>query len=489
MRHAKIAAFGSTRRSGVKAAADRNLQLLLRAETPVATVVGKTWDLHVREALRISNQENLEILHDTIAFLKKNFDEAIFDAEHFFDGYFANPEFALECLRAVDDAGVTLIALCDTNGGRLPTEIETAVAAARAAVKCPIGIHCHNDSEVAVANTLAGVKAGATQVQGTINGFGERCGNANLVSIIANLQLKLGYNCVPPAKLKSLREVSMLVYELANITPLARQPYVGRSAFAHKGGLHVSGIQRNTKTYEHLDPELVGNDRRVLLSELSGRANIVYKAKEFGLELDPSNDKIPQLLEELKRLEAMGYTFDGADASFELLMLRTLGLTREHFNFVSFRVFDDKWHEEQAPFSEAVIVLEGPDGARTRNSAIGNGPVNAMDSALRAALVPYYPNLQKMQLVDYKVRVLDNGVGTEARVRVLIESTDGKRRWGTVGLSSNVVEASWQALVDSIEYKLHKDNVKPRSKTAAPKLNGATTRSKPAVTSHSSAKA
>jgi 2-isopropylmalate synthase len=280
------------------------------------------------------------------------------------------------------------------------------------------------------------------------------------------------------------------VYELANITPFARQPYVGRSAFAHKGGLHVSGIQRNTKTYEHLDPELVGNDRRVLLSELSGRANIVYKAKEFGLELDPSNDKIPQLLEELKRLEAIGYTYDGADASFELLMLRMLGLTREHFNFVSFRVFDDKWHEEQAPFSEAVIVLEGPDGARTRNSAIGNGPVNAMDSALRAALVPYYPNLQKMQLVDYKVRVLDNGVGTEARVRVLIESTDGKRRWGTVGLSSNVVEASWQALVDSIEYKLHKDNVKPRSKPAVQKLNGATPRSKTASTTHAhSAKA
>ncbi len=486
IRHAKIAAFGATRRAGVKAAADRNLQLLLRAETPVATVVGKTWDLHVREALRITNNENLEILNDTIAFLKKNFDEAIFDAEHFFDGYFANPEFALACLRAVDDAGVTLIALCDTNGGRLPHEIEAGVTAARAAVKCPIGIHCHNDSEVAVANTLAGVHAGAVQVQGTINGFGERCGNANLVSIIANLQLKLGYHCVPAAKLKTLSEVSRLVYELANITPFARQPYVGRSAFAHKGGLHVSGIQRNTRTYEHLDPELVGNDRRVLLSELSGRANIVYKAKEFGLELDSSNAKISVLLEELKRLEAQGYTYDGADASFELLMLRTLGLTREHFNFVSFRVFDDKWHEDQAPFSEAVIVLEGPDGARTRNSAIGNGPVNALDSALRAALVPYYPSLQKMQLVDYKVRVLDNGAGTEARVRVLIESTDGKRRWGTVGLSSNVVEASWQALVDSIEYKLHKDNVKPRSRPAAQKLNGARPLSKAAAINHAS---
>jgi len=470
--HAKIAAFGSTRRSGVRAAADRNLQLILRTGTQVATVVGKTWDMHVREALRIPLNENLEIINDTIAFLKKNFDEAIFDAEHFFDGYFHNPEYALACLKAVDDAGVTLIALCDTNGGRLPGEIEAAVTAARAAVNCPIGIHCHNDSDVAVANTLAGVRAGAVQVQGTINGFGERCGNANLVSIIANLQLKLGYHCVPPAKLKTMREVSRLVYELANITPFARQPYVGRSAFAHKGGLHVSGIQRNTATYEHIDPALLGNDRRVLLSELSGRANIAYKAKEFGLELDTANDKIGVLLDELKRLEGAGYTFDGADASFELLMLRTLGLAKEHFNFVSFRVFDDKWHEDRAPFSEAVVVIEGPDGVRTRNSAIGNGPVNALDSALRQALLPYYPNLEAMQLVDYKVRVLDNGAGTEARVRVLIESTDGKRRWGTVGLSSNVIEASWQALVDSIEYKLHKDHVKPRAK-AASKHNGA----------------
>jgi 2-isopropylmalate synthase len=477
LKHAKIAAFGSTRRANVKAAADRNLQLLLRADTPVATVVGKTWDMHVREALRISLDANLEILSDTIDYLRKHTDEVIFDAEHFFDGYFSNPEFALKCLKAVDGAGVTLIALCDTNGGRLPHEIEAAVKAARAAVNCPIGIHCHNDSEVAVANSIAAIAAGAAQVQGTINGFGERCGNANLVSIIANLQLKLGYHCLPPARLSQLSEVSTLVYELANIPPHARQPYVGRSAFAHKAGLHVSGIQRDARTYEHIDPAAVGNGRRVLLSELSGRANIVYKAKEFGLELDPNDEKIGLLLEELKQLEAQGYVFDGADASFELLMLRTLGLTTEHFNFVSFRVFDDKWHEDQAPFSEAVIIIEGPDGARTRNSAIGNGPVNALDTALRQALLPYYPSLAAIQLIDYKVRVLDNGIGTDARVRVLIESTDGKRRWGTVGVSSNVVEASWQALVDSIEYKLHKDSRRPRAKPAA-KLNGARPRGK-----------
>jgi 2-isopropylmalate synthase len=464
LRHAKIAAFGSTRRANIKASEDRNLGLILSADTPVATVVGKTWDLHVREALRISNENNLEVIHDTIGYLKKHVDEVILDAEHFFDGYYFNPEYAIACLRAAAEAGVDLICLCDTNGGRLPHEIEIAVAAAISAASCPIGIHCHNDSEVAVANTLAAVRVGAAQVQGTINGVGERCGNANLISIVADLQLKLGYTCIPAAKLKKLREVSMLVYELANITPVTRQPYVGRSAFAHKGGLHVSAIQRNVRTYEHIDPALVGNARHVVLSELAGRSNIVYKAKEFGIDLASDDDKVGTLLDELKRLEAEGYVFEGADASFELVMLRTLGLEREHFSFISFRVFDDKWHEEQAPFSEAVVILEGPDGKRTRNSAIGNGPVNALDSALRQALVPYYPHLRSMQLADYKVRVLDNGAGTGARVRVLIESTDGKKRWGTVGVSNNVVEASWQALVDSVEYKLHKDHAKPRHK-------------------------
>jgi 2-isopropylmalate synthase len=462
LRHARIAAFGATRRAGIKAAADNNLLLILRADTPVACVVGKTWDMHVREALRLPLQENLEILYDTIAYLKKHVDEVIFDAEHFFDGYHFNPEYALSCLKAVENAGVDLICLCDTNGGRLPHEIEAAVQNAHQALQSPLGIHCHNDSEVAVANTIAAVRSGATQIQGTINGFGERCGNANLVSIIANLQLKLGYRCVPADKLKMLQETSMLVYELANVAPNPRQAYVGRSAFTHKAGLHVSGIQRNVKTYEHIDPAMVGNDRRVVLSELSGRANILYKTREFGLDTDLKKEQVETLLDELKRLEGVGYTFDGADASFELLMLRTLGLATDHFNFVSFRVFDDKWHEDQAPFSEAVVVIEGPDGQRTRTSAIGNGPVNALDSALRRALTPYYPGLAMMQLVDYKVRVLDNGAGTGARVRVLIESTDGSRRWGTVGVSANVVEASWQALLDSVEFKLHKDQAKAR---------------------------
>jgi 2-isopropylmalate synthase len=471
LRQARIVAFGATRRHGVKAAADRNLQLILRADTAAACVVGKTWDLHVRDALRIPLKANLDILHDTITFLKRHLDEVFFDAEHFFDGYAFNPEYALACIRAVESAGADLICLCDTNGGRLPDEIGATMQAARAAVKLPLGIHCHNDADVAVANTIAGVVNGASQVQGTINGLGERCGNANLVSVIANLQIKLGYQCIPPERLRALRETSRLVYALANITPATRQAYVGRSAFAHKAGLHVSGIQRNVRTYEHVDPTVIGNDRRVLLSELSGRANILYKIREFGLGAELSPDQIDTLLDDLKRLEASGYTFDGADASFELRMLHSLGLVRDHFNFISFRVFDDKWHEDQAPFSEAVIVIEGPDGRRTRTSAIGNGPVHALDSALRTALTPYYPGLEQMRLLDYKVRVLDEGAGTGARVRVLIESTDGSRQWGTVGLSSNVVEASWQALVDSVEFKLHKDNAKPRA--AHPAVNGA----------------
>ncbi|HKV55451.1 MAG TPA: citramalate synthase [Candidatus Binataceae bacterium] len=492
LRHAKIVAFGATRRAGIKASADRNLQLILRTGTSAACVVGKTWDLHVREALRLPLPENLEILHDTIKYLKKHLDEVIFDAEHFFDGHALNPQYALACLKAVEDAGADLICLCDTNGGRLPHEIEASVLAARAAVGTPLGIHCHNDCEVAVANTIAAVRNGAVQVQGTINGFGERCGNGNLVSIIANLQLKLGYDCVAPDKLKTLQETSMLVYELANVAPSPRQAFVGRSAFTHKAGLHVSGIQRNVRTYEHIDPATVGNDRRVILSELSGRANILYKTREFGLDAQLDKRQIESLLNELKRLEGLGYTFDGADASFELLMLRTLGVGHDHFNFVSFRVFDDKWHEDQVPLSEAVVVIEGPDRQRTRTSAIGNGPINALDAALRQALVPYYPNLAKMQLVDYKVRVLDDGAGTGARVRVLIESTDGSRRWGTVGVSANVIEASWQALLDSVEFKLHKDQTKPQKPAAVVeqsarlagrnglKPNGATNGAKPA---------
>jgi len=459
LKHARIAAFGSTRRANIAASEDFNLRLLLKAETPVVTIVGKTWDLHVRDDLRISKKANLEIIADSIAYLKKRVDEVFFDAEHFFDGYHANPEYALECLKAAADAGADVIVLCDTRGGRLPHEVKAATQAAGQAVATPLGIHCHNDCELAVANSLAGVEGGALQVQGTINGFGERCGNANLCSVIPNLQIKLGYHCVFPAQLTRLAEVSRFVYELANIEPNKRQAYVGVSAFAHKGGLHVAAVQKNRETYEHIDPELVGNAQRVLVSDLSGRSNVVYKAKQFGLDVESAEPAVKQILDEVKRLENIGYQYEGAEASFELLMQKALNGKVRHFRLIGFRVIDEKRKEDEPPLSEATIMVEGPDGAVEHTAAQGNGPVNALDRALRKALTKFYPQLEKMELHDYKVRVLTGGGegGTASTVRVLIESGDERDRWGTVGVSPNVIEASWQALVDSIEYKLYKD--------------------------------
>src|SRR5215813_13729104 len=444
LRHAKIAAFGSTRRAGVRASEDKNLLHCLRAETPVVTVVGKTWDLHVRDDLRISLKANLEVIHDSIEYLRKHVDEVIFDAEHFFDGLAA-------------DAGATLICLCDTRGGSLPEQVGAGVDAARAAVATPIGIHCHNDCELAVANSVTGIEHGCVQVQGTINGIGERCGNANLVSVIPVLQLKRGIHCVSAAQLKKLADVSAFVYELANLEPNKRQPYVGQSAFAHKGGLHASAVQKNAETYEHIDPALVGNVQRILVSDLSGRSNLLAKAAEFGIDLEGNPAALQRLLRELKDLESQGYVFEGADASFELLMRKALDGDRPRFfRLVGFRVIDEKRHEDEAPIAEATIMLEGPDGAVEHTAAQGNGPVNALDSALRKALGKFYPEIQEVRLHDYKVRVLGSAEGTEAVVRVLIESGDEHARWSTVGVSHNVIEASWQALVDSMDYKLHK---------------------------------
>jgi 2-isopropylmalate synthase len=457
LRHARVAAFGSTRRANVAAADDLNIRLLLKAETPVVTIVGKTWDLHVRDDLRISKKANAEVIADSIAYLKKRVDQVFFDAEHFFDGYRANPEYALECLAAAAQAGADVLVLCDTRGGSMPHEILAATRAAAHAVSVPLGIHCHNDCELAVANTLAGVEGGAVQVQGTINGFGERCGNANLCSVIPNLQLKLGYQCVSPAQLRMLAEVSRFVYELANVEPSKRQPYVGVSAFAHKGGLHVAAVQKNRETYEHIDPELIGNHQRVLVSDLSGRSNVLYKAKEFGLDIESSDPAVKAILEEVKRLENAGFQYEGAEASFELLMQKALNGKVRHFRLIGFRVIDEKRKEDEPPLSEATIMVEGPDGAVEHTAAQGNGPVNALDRALRKALTKFYPQLEKVQLHDYKVRVLGGDAGTAATVRVLIESGDEHDRWGTVGVSPNVIEASWQALVDSIEYKLYKD--------------------------------
>jgi len=456
LKNAKIASFGTTRKPGAKPSQDFNLKVLLEADTPVVTLVGKTWDLHVRDDLRISQKANLEVIADSIAYIKRRVDEVIFDAEHFFDGFRANPDYALECLKAAQEGGADWIVLCETNGGRLPGEVREALTHVNRAIKTPLGIHCHNDSELAVANTLAGVEMGVTQVQGTINGFGERCGNLNLISAIATLQLKMGKKCVTPSQLKKLREVSQFFYELANLQPHKRQPYVGDSAFAHKGGLHVAGVLKNPQTYEHIDPELVGNRQRVLVSDLSGRSNIVYKGKEYGIDLKDKGDAIHEILRRTKELEGQGYEFQAAEASFELLIQEALGKKRKNFTLVGFRVIDEKRKEGEAPISEATIMVE-VDGEMEHAAAMGNGPVNALDQALRRALTKFYPALKNIQLLDYKVRVLSSGEGTGASVRVLIESGDGKNRWGTVGVSHNVIEASWQALVDSIDYKLYKD--------------------------------
>jgi 2-isopropylmalate synthase len=456
LKNAKVASFGTTMKVGIKPSQDFNLRVLLAADTPVVTLVGKTWDLHVRDDLRISQKANLEIIADSIAYMKKRVDEVIFDAEHFFDGFRANPDYAIECLKAAQQGGADWIVLCETNGGRLPGEIREALTQVNRAVKTPLGIHCHNDGELAVANTLAGVEMGVTQVQGTINGFGERCGNMNLISAIANLQLKMGKKCVTPARLKKLREVSQLFYELANIIPNKRQAYVGDSAFAHKGGLHVSGVIKNPETYEHIDPEVVGNRQRVLVSDLSGRSNVVYKGKEYGIDLKDQNDAVKEVLRRTKELEGQGYEFQAAEASFELLIQEALGKKKKNFSLIGFRVIDEKRKEGEAPISEATIQV-GVDGEMEHAAAMGNGPVNALDQALRRALTKFYPALKQVELLDYKVRVLSSGQGTAAVVRVLIESGDGKDRWGTVGVSHNVIEASWQALVDSIDYKLYKD--------------------------------
>ena len=457
LKQARIAAFGSTRRVNSAAADDLNIRLLIQAATPVVTIVGKTWDLHVRDDLRISKEANVEVIGDSIAYLKQRVDEVIFDAEHFFDGFKANPGYALECLTAAAQAGADVLVLCDTRGGSMPADIRQGMQAAAQAVEAQLGIHCHNDCELAVANSLVGVESGAVQVQGTINGFGERCGNANLCSIIPNLHLKMGYRCIRPQQLRQLPQLSRLVYELANIEPNKRQAYVGASAFAHKGGLHVAAVQKNSETYEHIDPELIGNTQRVLVSDLSGRSNVLYKAKEFGLDVESADPAVKSILNEVKQLEHSGFQYEGAEASFELLMRKALKGAVRHFRLIGFRVIDEKRKENEPPLSEATIMLEGPDGQIEHTAAQGNGPVNALDQALRKALTKFYPQLESVELHDYKVRVLGAGEGTSATVRVLIESGDETDRWGTVGVSHNVIEASWQALVDSMEFKLQKD--------------------------------
>lgn len=468
LRHARLAAFGSTARPGKPPSRDENVKALLAAETPVVTIVAKTWKRQVLDALRIEPEENIELIDKTVRYLAERTEEVILDAEHFFDGYASDPQYALECLAAAARAGAAVLCLCDTRGGSLPAAIVTGVRAA-AATGAAIGIHCHNDGELAVANSLAAVDAGAVHVQGTINGFGERCGNANLCSIIPNLQLKMGRRCIGDDQLKRLAETARFLYAAANREPDRHQAYIGTSAFAHKGGLHVSAIQRDSSTYEHIDPALVGNAQRVLVSDLSGRSNLVYKAREFGLDLSDRADELASVLGEVKRLESVGFQFEGADASLELLLRKNLNSKERFFRLIGFRVVDDKRNEDEHSASEATVMIEGPDGTVEHTAASGDGPVNALDLATRKALVKFYPALADVRLLDYKVRVLAGETGTGSLVRVLIESGDEDDRWGTVGVSHNVVEASWQALVDSFVYKLHKDRGKSveRKKRAA----------------------
>lgn len=471
LRHAKMAAFGSTRHPRYPAEKDPNLKALVEAGTLVVTIFGKSWDLHVRTALGISLEENIELVRESVAFLKSRGKEVIYDAEHFFDGFKADSAHALATLKAAEEAGAGMIVLCDTNGGTLPSDIRERFVRASQHVKTPLGIHTHNDGEMAVANSIVAVQAGAVQVQGTINGYGERCGNANLCSVIANIELKLGMTSIGKENLKRLTEVSHYVSELANLLPRSEQPYVGKSAFAHKGGIHVSAVMKEAAAYEHINPEVVGNARRVLVSELSGKSNILYKAAERGLKIDKSSAAAKVVVNKLKEMEHYGYQFEGAEASFEVLFDKLVHETRDLFELDGFRVITEKKGAGKSQ-SEAVIKLR-VDGTEEHTAAEGSGPVSALDRALRKSLTTFFPCIRDVRLTDYKVRVLNSDDGTDAKVRVLIESSDGQESWGTVGVSENLIEASWQALVDSITYKLKKE-YGPRGKGSAAENAAAT---------------
>jgi 2-isopropylmalate synthase len=454
--HSKIVAFGSTHRPKHKVQNDANIKDLIDSRSKIITIFGKTWDFHVKEALKISLHENLDLIHNTVAYLKKNVQTVFFDAEHFFDGYKDNPQFALKCLLAAQEAGADCLVLCDTNGGTLPDTVKSVITKIMKKIHTPLGIHAHNDSECAVANSVIAVERGASHVQGTMNGLGERCGNANLCSVIPNLQVKRGFRCITVNQLKRMRDVSRFVNEIANLRHFKRQPFVGDSAFAHKAGIHVSAVRKRPETYEHMRPEVIGNSQRVLISDLAGKSNILRKAEEFGITIDPSAPQVQDIVTTLKKLENEGFQFEGAEASFELLMKKSLGLHKRFFDLIGFRTINEKRKEGEKPISEATIMIKVA-GHTEHTAATGNGPVNAIDNAMRKALEKFYPALKKVKLHDYKVRVLTPGKGTYAKVRVLIESGDESQRWGTVGVSENIIEASYQALVDSIEYKLLKE--------------------------------
>jgi 2-isopropylmalate synthase len=450
-KRALIAAFGSTCRVGGGPEDDGNIRALLDSGAPVCTVVGKTWTLHVTEVLRTSLEDNLRIIEKSLAHLKAQGRRVIYDAEHFFDGYRADPKYALETLRAARRGGAETLVLCDTNGGSLPWQIAETVREVKAAVDHPLGIHAHNDGECAVANSLAALHQGAIQVQGTINGYGERCGNANLCSIIAGLELKLGLGCLPEGRLRTLYEVSHFVAEVANLPPDEHLAYVGKSAFAHKGGIHVAAMRRNQESYQHIDPALVGNQMRVVVSELSGRGNLLSKAEEFGLHTGGGTD-MGGVLSAIKELEARGFSFEAAEASVAMLMRRQQPGYKPPFELVDFLV-NVEHRTGRGIFAEAMVKVR-VDGEVLHTAAEGDGPVNALDAALRKALTPRYPRIAELQLADYKVRILDGSEGTAAVTRVLVDMQRGPLRWSTVGASTNIIEASWCALVDALEYGL-----------------------------------
>lgn len=451
LKHARIAAFGSTMRVGAQPEDDANLLALLEAETPVCTVVGKTWTLHVEHVLRTTAQENLRLIRESLGYLKARGRQVIYDAEHFFDGLRANPEYALATLNAALEGGADSITLCDTNGGSLPWQIAEAVEQVRARFpEAVIGIHTHNDGELAVANTLAAVQAGASQVQGTINGYGERCGNANLCAILPDLEIKMGMQALPEGNLEKLTTVARAVAEISNIAPDDFAAYVGRNAFAHKGGIHVAAQRRNSRAYQHVEPEWVGNATHVVVSELSGRGNLLSKADELHLKLDDRDPRVTYVLQQIKDKEAAGYHFEGADASVELLLLRADPQYTPPFELIDYMTVVEH-RQGRGMVAEANVKLR-VQGEIVHTAAEGNGPVNAMDIATRKALAPHFPAIADFRLVDYKVRILDGHAATGATTRVLIETANHVRRWSTVGASTNIIDASWLALQDAIEY-------------------------------------
>ncbi|HTY22585.1 MAG TPA: citramalate synthase [Desulfomonilaceae bacterium] len=460
-KHAILVAFGSTCRADLSPETDPQIAGLVETGTSIVTIVGKSWDLHVKDILAVPLEKNIEMIRDTLAFLRPHFSKVIFDAEHFFDGFKRDPEYSLATLHAAESAAADLLVLCDTNGGTMPWDVSEIIKHVAAHVKTPLGIHAHDDSGTAVANTLVAVQAGAVHVQGTINGIGERCGNANLISIIAALALKLGKIDPGPDRLRLLKHVSEFVDEMANRTPNKSQPYVGAAAFAHKGGLHTSAVVKNTVAYEHIDPDLVGNSRSFPVSEQAGRAAVFQKAAQYGIDLQPDDPRVPEILDTIKYLEARGAHFDVAEGSFELLMKRMLGLHKKFFTLHGFHVTNVKREGDTKTYSDAVIRVVVGDEMEF-SAAEGNGPVHALDNAFRSALRSFFPGVSQVRLTDFKVRVLEGTSGTGATVQVLIESTDGEDVWWTVGFNENVIQAAWDALVDSIDYKLQKDWMRNR---------------------------